>query len=253
MKVNRLKRAGKRINIFSKLKPIAVFIFIFAATFIVYKYYLRLINSVLPVKHVVFVGNRHLTDDELLALTGIHVNESLIMISNKKVSQRLLKSPWVRSVNVRKEFPETLSLLIEEAVPLALLDMNGRLFLVDEKGKLLEELKDDSIPFLPVITGDPFKEKEGFSDAINLVKLMEAKGFLSEIDHIEIIVKKPYELTAIIDGTVVKMGSGSYEEKLERLIELEDEIKSRGIPVDYIDLRFANKAIVKPITNEVVK
>jgi cell division protein FtsQ len=253
MKGNRLKRAGKRINIFSKLKPIAVFIFIFAATFIVYKYYSRLINSVLPVKHVVFVGNSHLTDDELLALAGIHVNESLIMISSKKVSQRLLKSPWVKSVNVRKEFPETLSLLIEEAVPLALLDMNGRLFLVDEKGKLLEELKDNSIPFLPVITGDPFKEKEGFSDAVNLVKLMESKGFLSEIDHIEIIVKKPYELTAIIDGTVVKMGAGSYEEKLERLIELEDEINSRGIPVDYIDLRFANKAIVKPITNEVVK
>jgi cell division protein FtsQ len=252
MKANRLKMAGKRANIFSKLKTIAVFILI-AITLIFYRYYSLPINSILPVKHVVFVGNSHLTDDELLALAGVHMNESLIMISNKSVSQRLLKSPWVRSVNVRKEFPETLSLVIEEAAPFALLDMNGRLFLVDEKGKLLEELKDNSIPFLPVITGDPFKEKEGFSEAINLARLMNDKGFLSEIDHIEIIVKKPYELTAIIDGTVVKMGSDRYEEKLERLIELEDEIKSRGIPVDYIDLRFANKAIVKPITNKVVK
>jgi cell division septal protein FtsQ len=82
---------------------------------------------------------------------------------------------------------------------------------------------------------------------------MNDRGFLSGTDHIEIMIRKPHELALTIDGTVVKMGDGRYEEKLERLINLENEIKSRGIFVDYIDLRFANKAIVKPITSEVVK
>jgi cell division protein FtsQ len=207
----------------------------------------------LPIKHVVFTGNKHLTDDELMVLVGVHLNDSLITVSNKKVSQRLLKSPWIRSINVRKQFPDTLSMVIDEAVPFALLDMNSHLFLMDEKGKLLEELKGDSIPFLPVITGDPFRESEGFSEALNLVRLMNGNGFSSERDHIDIIARKPHELTVTVDGTVVKMGSGRFEEKLERLIELEDEIKDKGIPVDYIDLRFVGKAIVKPITNEVVR
>jgi hypothetical protein len=48
------------------------------------------------------------------------------------------------------------------------------------------------------------------------------------------------------------MGSGMYKEKLEKLIELEDHIKNNGILVDHIDLRFADKAIVKPIKNEVI-
>jgi len=252
MKANRLKRAGRRINIPNKSQIIILFMFIFAITVVAYIYSGPKI-SVLPVKHIVFIGNKHLTDDELISLAGVHVGESLITISNRKVSQRLLKSPWIRSVSVRKEFPERLSVVIEESAPFALLDMNGHLFLLDEKGEFLEELKDDSIPFLPVITGDPFKERDGFSEAIKLAKFMNARGFLSGTDHIEIMIQKPHELALTIDGTVVKMGAGRYEEKLERLINLENEIKSMGIFVDYIDLRFANKAIVKPITSEVVK
>ncbi|MEW6215658.1 MAG: FtsQ-type POTRA domain-containing protein [Nitrospirota bacterium] len=230
-----------------------------------------IIKSVFPIKRIVFIGNKHLTDDELKTLTGINCNEnnpppppfskggkgglsceSLVTISNREVSKRLLKSPWIRSVSVRKEFPETLSVAIDETVSFALLDMDGHLFLIDEKGRLLEELKDNPIPFLPIITGDPFKEGEGFSDALNLARLMKDKGFSSERNHIEIIAFKPQDLTVIIDETVVKVGSGGYEEKLERLIELEDEIKRREIPVDYIDLRFANRVIVKPVT-EVIK
>jgi cell division protein FtsQ len=252
MKANKLRKAGKKINIFGIFRNVAVFIVIFATAICIY-IYLRPIRSVLPIKHVVFTGNKHLTDDELMVLVGVHLNDSLITVSNKKVSQRLLKSPWIRSINVRKQFPDTLSMVIDEAVPFALLDMNSHLFLMDEKGKLLEELKGDSIPFLPVITGDPFRESEGFSEALNLVRLMNGKGFSSERDHIDIIARKPHELTVTVDGTVVKMGSGRFEEKLERLIELEDEIKDKGIPVDYIDLRFVGKAIVKPITNEVVR
>lgn len=252
MKANKLRGAGKKINIFDIFRNVAVFIVIFAIAIFIY-IYLRPIRSVLPIKHVVFTGNKHLTDDELKVLAGIHVNDNLITISNKKVSLSLLKSPWIKSISVRKQFPDTLSLVIEEAVPFALLDMNSHLFLIDEKGKLLEELKGDSIPFLPVITGDPFREKEGFSEALNLARVMNDKGFSPGRDHIDIFAQKPHELTVTIDGTVVKIGSGMFEEKLKRLIELEDEIKNRGIPVDYIDLRFAGKAIVKPITNEVVK
>jgi len=252
MRVNRIKGSGKGIGILGIFRNIATCIGIFSIAVIVYIYSAP-ISSVLPVKHIVFTGNRHLTDDELKAIAGVHTDQSLFAISNKKVSQMMLKSPWIRSVSIRKEIPDKLLFIVEEAEPLALLDMNTRLFLVDDRGKLLEELKDGSIPFLPVITGDPFKDGAGFLEAIKLAKLMNIKGFSSERDQIEIFAGKPHELTVTIDGTVVKMGSGKYEEKLERLVELEDELKNRGIPVDYIDLRFENRAIVKPIASEKVE
>jgi cell division protein FtsQ len=240
-------KAKKKKNKSSLLIGITAFVLLVSAlATVAYISYIEIISA-FPIKRTIFTGNKHLTIDELKALAGIHVKESLIALSGKSVSQRLLKSPWIRSASVSKVFPDTLSIVISEVVPFALLDVNGHIFLTDDKGNFLEELKDNTIPFLPIITGDPFKEKEGFSEALTLAKTMIDMGFSSERDQIEIVLSKPQELTSVIDGTVVKIGVGEYREKLERLLELQEEIQRRKIPVDYIDLRFANRVIVKPI------
>jgi cell division protein FtsQ len=164
----------------------------------------------------------------------------------------MMASPWLRSVSVRKELPDVLHILVKEAEPFALLDMKGRLFIVDDRGKMLEELRDSQMPFLPIISSDPYAQKEAFSEAINLARAVKGTGLLSHKDHIEIIAQRPQEMAMNIDGIVVKVGTGEYEDKLVRLRELEEEIKKRQIPVDYIDLRFANRVIVKPV-NEVIR
>jgi cell division protein FtsQ len=210
------------------------------------------IKSAFPVRRIIFIGNKHLTADELRAFSGIRRNASLLTLSGEKVSEKLLGSPWIKSVSVRKEFPDTLSVTVSEVVPFALLDLNGHLFIINEKGDLLEELKGNTIPFLPIITGDPSREREGFSEALTMAKAMNDKGLSSERDQIEIVLSKPQELTAIIDGMVVKIGAGEHREKLERLLELEEDIQRRKITVDYIDLRFANRVVVKPI-KEVIR
>jgi len=200
-----------------------------------------------PVKNVSFIGNRHLTDEELGALANITLNDNLLTVSNERLIDHLQKSPWIRTVSVRKEFPDSISFFVKEAAPFALLDVNGRLSLIDEHGEVLEELSSTSVPFLPIITGDPVKQREGFLEALKLAKLMSESGFSSERGHVEIAARKPHEIVVTIDGMVVKMGEGGYEEKLARFLQLEEEIKKLGVPVDYIDLRFAHKAVVKPI------
>lgn len=210
------------------------------------------ISNAFPLRQIHFSGNQHLSDDDLRALTGLGGKENLAMISSASVFRNMSASPWIRSVSVRKELPGTLQIFISEAEPFALLDMDGRHFIVDNKGKLLEELKESSIPFLPVIVGDPFEKKEVFGEAISLVSAIKDAGLIGRKDRIEVIAHKQQEMTVNLDGVIVKVGSGDYHEKLVRLLELEEEIRSRRIPVDYIDLRFANRVVVKPV-NEVVR
>jgi cell division protein FtsQ len=251
----RAKKESNKVSKTSKVRfiwNITTFIVLFSALAIVVFISLSKIKSFFLIRNVVFYGNKHLTDDELKALAGIHGKDSLVTASGEKVSLMLLKSPWIKSVSVRKELPDTLAVLIEEVTPFALLDMHGRLFIINDKGNLLEELKDDPVPFLPVITANPYNRDEGFSEALSLAKSMNDLGFSSERNEIEIIVSKPQELTAVIDGTVVKVGSGDYRKKLERLLELEGEIKRKDIPVDFIDLRFENRVVVKPV-KEVIR
>lgn len=210
------------------------------------------IKSAFLVRNVVITGNGHLADDELKTMAGLRVDENLITLSGRRISDKMMKSPWIRSVAVRKEFPDRLLIRISEAESFALLDLKGKLFIVDDRGTMLEELRDIAVPFLPIISSNPYQEKEAFQEAIILAKAIKNTGLLSGKDHIEIISHKPQEMSVNVDGIVVKVGEGEYEEKLARLADIEQEIKSRNIPVDYIDLRFANRVLVSPV-NEVVR
>lgn len=257
MKVNnKIKRNTKikkdRSPDFSpRLKQISMIILPLAVTGILVFFLYAAFKSAFHIEEVIFNGNEHLSDEELRSLAGLKGKENLLMLSSSMIFDKMIQSPWIRAVTLRKELPSTLHFLIKEAEPFALLDMKGRLFIVDEKGSMLEDLKDSSIPFLPVISGIPFGKKEALSEALHLARVIKEKGLLSEKEHIEIIAHKPQEMTVNLDGLVVRIGEGGYEDKLQRLSDLEDEIKQRGIHVDYIDLRFANKAVVKPV-NEVI-
>lgn len=205
------------------------------------------IFGICPVQRVVFIDNKHLTDDELKELVAEKIPTSLLAVSCEEIGKHVLASPWIRSASVRKEFPGTLSITVEETEPLALLEKNERLFLIDGQGTVLEELKHDVIPFLPIIVSDPEREKEGFSEALTLVRLLNERGMIAERSHIEVIAHSPNELRVEMDEFVVKMGAGGYDEKLERLALLEEELKQRNLIADSIDLRFGDKAIVKPL------
>ena len=209
------------------------------------------LRTAFPLQHIVFSGSEHLSDEDLKSLTGLQSGENLVALPASVIYKNMTASPWIKSLSVRKEFPDTLHINVKEAEPFALLDMDSRHFIVDNKGKLLEELKDSSVPFLPVIIGNPFEKKEGFGEAIQLVRAIKESGLMSRKNSIEIIAGRPQEMTVNLDGIVVKIGSGEYQEKLARFMELEEEIRARHIPVDYIDLRFANRVVVKPVTEVV--
>lgn len=209
-------------------------------------------DKLLPVKEVIFLGNTHLTDSELMSLSGIRGDEGFLTLSPKDISARLLQSAWIREVSVRRELSRRVLIKIEETSPFAILEMKGKSFLIDEKGRMLEEMK-GAVPFLPVITADPFKNRDIFLEALSLARVLRDKKVATERNRVEIIADRgPESISVVLDKVLIKVGWGDYEQKLTRLFELEDEIRKRGITLDYVDLRFANRVVVKPIS-EVVR
>ena len=245
-----LKRNGERLVTAAKYLIFVVLpvVLVVAAIYMMS----RMVNSAFKVREVVITGNEHLTDEELKSMAGIGRDENLLKVSGRRISSKMMESPWIRAVAVRKDFPDRLLIDIRESEPFALLDMKGKLFIVDDRGAMLEKLKDIAVPFLPVISSNPYREKEAFHEALNLAKAIKNTGLLSRKDHIEIISHKPQEMSVNLDGIVVKVGEGEYEDKLARLTDIEEEIKSRNISVDYIDLRFENRVLVSPV-NEVIR
>lgn len=245
------KGSGKRLLVVRSLILISLLLLI--VTGVVFSFWLyRTSNEIFPVREVVFYGNTHLSDGELRMMAGIDKNAGILRLSANGVSEKLLKSQWIKDISIRKELPYRILIKILEASPFAILELKGRSFLIDEKGRMLEEIK-GSVPFLPIITADPFRNRDNFMEALHLARVLRDRKIATERGRVEIIADKgPEGISMVLDNVVIKIGCGDYEQKLQRLFQLEDEIRRRAIAVDYVDLRFANRVVVKPI-NEVVR
>jgi cell division protein FtsQ len=212
--------------------------------------YLTLNSSLFALREVVFYGNRHLSDTELARLGKIRRNSNLVRVSSREVAERLSSSPWIKAVSVRKEYPGKLLAKVEEAEPTALLQGRAGLFLMDDGGNVLEKLRGESVPFLPVIVAKGRgRNPQSFSEALSLARAVKESGLATEKSRIEItgVEDKPEALAMTVDGLVVRIGQGHYEKKLSKLFELADEIRRRWEKTEYVDLRFADRVVVKPM------
>jgi cell division protein FtsQ len=198
------------------------------------------------IREIIVSGNYHLDIEEITESVEIKKGESLLDIRFSDISERLKHNAWIKKVALKKQFPGTLLIKVEEAEPGALLSINKQLYLIDKDGKTLERIKGESTLFLPVIKDINPKNKKGISEALKLVGVISRKNVLNERETVEVGLES-YGLTMDIDGEFIKVGYGNYSEKLERWMELEPEIRKRGVPIKYVDLRFKDSVIVKPI------
>jgi cell division protein FtsQ len=207
---------------------------------------LKMLAQQFNVKEIVISGNYHLERDEILGAMKITRGKSLMKINLEDIGDGLEQNPWIKQVAVRKQYPHSLVVKIDEAVPKALLSMNKQLFLLDKEGSILESIKGETVPFLPVIKDINPKNRKGITEALKLVEALSGRADVIERESIEIGLET-YGLTVTLDGEFIKVGYGKYSEKLARWIELEPEIRKRGVPIKYVDLRFKDSVIVKPL------
>ncbi|MBI5739948.1 MAG: FtsQ-type POTRA domain-containing protein [Nitrospirae bacterium] len=193
-------------------------------------------------------GNNHLDKRDIEELLNIR-REPLLNISLKEIDTRLRRNAWIKNASLRWLLPGTLVMNIEEASPKALLSYEGEMFLVNEGGGIMEALGGQAVPFLPVLKDIDPRYKKVMTEAMKLVEALTVKNIIADKQSVEIGIET-YGLTANIDGEFIMVGYGQYAEKFDRWLELEPELEKRGVPVQYIDLRFKDSVIVKPVRME---
>jgi len=237
---------GGKIFFFFKTGSIILLFFIFIVFFI---FSVKLSASLFTIKHILISGNYYLTEDDVKKALIVN-GESLLKLSFDELERRAGNVPWIRKASFRREFPNTLLMKVEEAIPKALLRINSHLFIIDSDGRVLEEIQDKDTYFLPVIVEvDPKKDKGGILEALKLIDALTEQNILPNKGAIEIMLTS-YGIDMNIDGEFVKIGYGGYKEKIGKWKELEPEIRKKNIDIEYVDLRFKNKVIIKPVKTE---
>ena len=236
-------RRGEKLAIYLKRGTLVLLVVVVIAALVLGA---KLVARQFNVKEIIVSGNYHLDEDDIVKSMNIKKGKPLLDIRSAEINERLRENPWIKRVALKKQFPGTLLIKVEEAAPSALLSIKKKLYIIDDDGNILERIKGESIPFLPVIKGISPKNKKDINEALKLIASLSEKNILSSMESIEIGTES-YGLFINMDGEFIKVGYGDYSEKFDRWIELEPEIRKRGVPIKYIDLRFKDSVIVKPM------
>lgn len=197
-----------------------------------------------------------LTRSEVLTLAGVRPGDSMLGLKLQDVVTQLSKNPWIEQVQVRRYFPHTLSITLSERTPQAVANV-GCLYYLDAKGVLFKSLVEGDRLDYPLITGideedlskDPVGTKEALQDALLLIaNLKKGKVFgLEDISEIHYDKGYGFTLFTMQGGVPVKLGNGGFDEKLVRFAGIYQELKPQMQALDYIDLDYSDKIIVKKV------
>lgn len=199
---------------------------------------------------------KRVSRDEIVTLAGIRPGDSMLGLDLKTVVARLSKNPWIEQVQVRRYFPHTLSITLSERTPQAVANV-GCLYYLDEKGVLFKSLAEGDRLDFPLITGfteeelaqDPKGCQDALKTALQLIGTLKEGGVFSLDDISEIHYSKGYGFTLFTmeGGVPVKLGNGDFSDKLTRLAGIYKELQPQMQALDYIDLDYADKIIVKKV------
>lgn len=221
-----------------------------AIALFVYAFYHFAINSPrYHVKHIVVYGTAAVTPAEVRQAAAITTGDNLLFLDKAAVAARVSAIPYVASVEVQRELPNTLIIHLTERQAAATLLAGRRSFLVDRDGVVLKEsAPGDAVvgalitnaPGLGVISAGLKIEEPAVLEALKLLEAYSQAPIASEVSLSEISAEGPMDLTMIWDEAPyeVRWGRSDYKKQAERLSILWRD-KGGQLPCqEYLDLRF---------------
>jgi len=111
----------------------------------------------LRVSKLVFTGDRPLMDATPGELLGLRDREYYFSVTEAGVKTRLEAQPWVKSAEVKKRFPDTLTIDLRTRKAVAVALVGGAVLAIDDEGLVFETRTDARGLDLPVISGVTFE------------------------------------------------------------------------------------------------
>jgi cell division protein FtsQ len=195
------------------------------------------------VRTIELVGVKHTPRAALDLATKRYVGLNLFQIDIDRVQRDLSGLGWVRRIDIEKQVPDTLRIKITERVPVALVRIDERLMYVDEEGAAFAELTpragDDDLPLI----ADAHGAELARSVQLLLALKQRDRELYSRISEVWPIPPRGFALFDRELGAVVYANAEDISTKYRNLYAV---LRAENNPkIEYADLRFADRVIVK--------
>lgn len=200
-------------------------------------------SSRFAVRTIEVAGAKHTPKAALDRATGRYVGLNLFQIDIDRVQRDLSGLGWVRRIDIEKQVPDTLRIKITERKPVALVRIGERLMYVDEEGAAFAELSprvgDDDLPLIADAQGAELAR----SVQLLMTLRQRDRELYSRISEVWPIPPRGFALFDRELGAVVYANAEDISAKYRSLYAV---LRAENNPkIEYADLRFADRVIVK--------
>jgi len=246
--------AAARIN-FRQVLPVAaailVVVLVTAAGAAVYSWLGH--SRLFSVRDIDMNRCAYVTRDEVSGILSGVAPGNIWSLSSRDIGRRLLTHPWVRSVSVRKVFPDRLVVRIEERKPAAMVNLDA-LYFVDEEGTIFKRLTAYDPKNFPIVTGFSRGELtardavtlQNLRKTLELLRCTESGVLRQNISEVHFDAQEGYTLVTRDSGLQIKIGMMDFREAMKRIEEAMPKLSKVGQARGIVDLKTAGRIYVRP-------
>jgi cell division protein FtsQ len=171
----------------------------------------------------------------------------------REVVRRLSSHPWVRSVSVRKAFPDRLVVRIEEMKPVAMVNLDA-LHYLDEEGRPFKRLTAYDRKNLAIVTGfsrqellrkDPVTLRD-LRKTLDLLRGVEAGALRQNVSEIHFDAQDGYTVVTRDAGLQLKVGTVEVKEAIRRIEAAMPRISGMARSSGIADLKTEGRVYMRP-------
>ena len=175
--------------------------------------------------------------------------KSLLLVKAQKLVSMLEHKPWVRTVTIRKIYPDNLFIKVEPKQARAITVVKGRPFFVDAQGGLIEKVTPEMMSGfdLPVVTFHHGVDSEQWTmlRVIELIGLFQSKmDSKYKVSQIELYSYPYFSIFLSTPQVEVELSALNWEQQLPRLSLLLSNPPGQIGQIGKISLLFSKKAVV---------
>jgi cell division protein FtsQ len=117
-------------------------------------------------RHVEVVGNDRVRRLDVLNVAFDQPSMAMPLVDIEATRERLLRFGWIKEARVRRRLPDTLVIDVVERRPAAIWQNDRELSLIDAEGVVLEPVRIEAMPELPLVIGADANRHLGALDGL---------------------------------------------------------------------------------------
>ena len=200
-----------------------------------------LINNGFMIKNVEVLGNKYLNKNDIINIVTSSTNDNIFNVNIKRIHEKIRKITWVKDASIKVIYPDTIRILLNEKIPIAIWQNKYGNQLVTKNGEIILEKNLNYFKNnLPIIIGN--NAHKNINTILEILNIN--KSFAKNIWSLTFVNERRWDIH-FNQGLTIRLPSINVKEAWQKISFLNENFNILKLGLIEIDLRNPNQFLAK--------